>query len=87
LDPTLPRARYNLGLAYTKMGRLDEARDAYERAVERDPSDVKALVNLGMLYERSGDRERALRAYHAAVRAAPGLDRIRERIERLGGGG
>jgi tetratricopeptide (TPR) repeat protein len=69
------------------MGRLDEARDAYERAVERDPSDVKALVNLGMLYERSGDRERALRAYHAAVRAAPGLDRIRERIERLGGGG
>ncbi len=85
LDPTLPRARYNLGLAYTKMGRLDEARDAYERAVERDPSDVKALVNLGMLYERSGDRERALRAYHAAVRAAPGLDRIRERVERLAG--
>lgn len=85
LDPTLPRARYNLGLAYTKMGRLDEARDAYERAVERDPSDVKALVNLGMLYERSGDRERALRAYHAAMRAAPGLDRLRERVERLAG--
>ena len=86
LDPTLPRAQYNLGLTYTTMGRLDEARDAYERAIERDPSDVKALANLGLLYERRGEPERARRAYQAAVRVAPGLDRIRERIERLEGG-
>jgi hypothetical protein len=85
LDPTIPRARYNLGLAYTSMGRLDEAREAYERAIERDPSDVKALVNLGMLEERRGDPAGALRAYRTAVRLAPGLDRIRERIERLAG--
>jgi tetratricopeptide (TPR) repeat protein len=68
------------------MGRLDEARDAYERAIERDPSDVKALVNLGLLYERRGEPERARQAYQAAVRVAPGLDRIRERVKRLGGG-
>jgi tetratricopeptide (TPR) repeat protein len=86
LDPTLPRAQYNLGLAYTTMGRLDEARDAYERAIERDPSDVKALVNLGLLYERRGEPERARQAYQAAVRVAPGLDWVRERVERLGGG-
>jgi Flp pilus assembly protein TadD len=86
LDPTLPRAQYNLGLAYTTMGRLDEARDAYERAIERDPSDVKALANLGLLYERRGDPERARQAYQAAVRVAPGLDWVRERVERLGGG-
>jgi hypothetical protein len=40
-----------------------------------------------MLEERRGDPAGALRAYRAAVRVAPGLDRIRERIERLAGAG
>ncbi len=86
LAPILPRAQYNLGLAYTRMGRLDEARIAYERAIERDPTDVKALANLGLLEERRGNPEGALRAYRTAVRLVPGLDRIQERIDRLAGG-
>jgi hypothetical protein len=83
LDPASPRVQYNLGLVYTKLGRISEAVASYERAVERDPTDVKSLANLGLLYERSGESEQALRAYRAALRVSPTLDRVRARADQL----
>jgi len=36
IQPDLGRAWNNLGIAYTRLGRFDDARDAYHRAVELD---------------------------------------------------
>ena len=47
--------------------RLDEARRAYERAVEFDPENFMALYNLGKLSESRGDVESALRYYERAL--------------------
>jgi tetratricopeptide (TPR) repeat protein len=45
----------SLGSALTVLGRYDDARTAYERALRRDPDDVPALCGLGELdFERGG---------------------------------
>jgi hypothetical protein len=80
LDPELPRAAFNLGVAYTRLGRHDEAIAAFERAVVRDAADVKAWSNLGRLLETRGDATRALAAYRTALTIAPHLTAVRDRI-------
>jgi len=45
--PKSPTAWYNLGLAYTTVGRMTSAEKAYRRAVELDPEFLRAWVNLG----------------------------------------
>lgn len=39
LDPTYASAWNNLGIAYEQLGRFEEAKKAYERAIELDPKD------------------------------------------------
>lgn len=36
IQPTLGRGWNNLGIAYTRLGQIDEARSAYKRAIELD---------------------------------------------------
>lgn len=55
LDPTSP----------------DEARQAYERALEADPDLVDAHVNVGRLYHEAKDSIRAETHYRAALARAP----------------
>jgi Flp pilus assembly protein TadD len=57
--------------------------EAFERAAERDPTDVKALANLGVLYERSGATDHAARAYRAALAVEPQLTTVSDRLARL----
>jgi hypothetical protein len=83
LDSELPRAAYNLGVAYTRLGRHDDAIAAFERAVVRDAADVKAWSNLGRLLEMRGDATRALAAYRTALEIAPHLTAVRNRIAAL----
>jgi tetratricopeptide (TPR) repeat protein len=83
LDPELPRAAFNLGVAYTRLGRHDEAIAEFERAVVRDAADVKAWSNLGRLLELRGDATRALAAYRTALEIAPHLTAVRNRIAAL----
>jgi len=44
--PDSAAAHYNLGLAYTAVGKMTSAEKAYRRAVELDPTLLKAWVNL-----------------------------------------
>jgi len=44
-----------LGLAYRKLGRLDEARTWYERALAVDPNHRLALSFYGMMQAETGD--------------------------------
>jgi Flp pilus assembly protein TadD len=48
-----------LGLAYRKLGRLEEARAWYERALAVDPNHRLALSFYGMMHAETGDTDRA----------------------------
>lgn len=50
----------NMGLCLQKLGRFDEAEEAYTRALQVDPKNAVALNNLSALYFRQDDYEGAL---------------------------
>ncbi len=83
-----PRASNNLGVALTRLGRVDEARAAYEAA---SPAFAEATLNLGILLEdHAGDPRAALdqyRAYlsRAGAAGAADVERWIERLERIYG--
>jgi tetratricopeptide (TPR) repeat protein len=60
-------AHYNLGLAYQKVGRFQNAEVAYEKAVELDASLTEAWVNLGGVRLHNWDFEGCLEASLEAV--------------------
>ncbi|HOC44318.1 MAG TPA: tetratricopeptide repeat protein [Thermoanaerobaculales bacterium] len=60
-------ARYNLGLAWQKLGRFGEAEQAYRKAVELDPTLAEAWVNLGGVRLHGWDFEGCLEASLKAV--------------------
>ena len=53
IDPELGRAWNNLGISYTRSGEFDEARSAYERAVELDTVFGSAEHNLIIMETRA----------------------------------
>src|SRR6267142_2636800 len=54
-----------------RSGRNDEARQAFQQALERDPTYARAWVNLGVLHARTGEMEEARRCYGQALEADP----------------
>ena len=44
-DPSYAAAWNNLGIAYEQLGRFDDARRAYEKAMELDPDNNFIKVN------------------------------------------
>lgn len=50
---------------------LDEARQRYQRAIQKDAHCVAAHRGLARLYTRTGDRERAAQTYQQLLQAAP----------------
>lgn len=66
-----PLARYQVALAYGKLGRFDEARVSLESAIAAKPDFVEAWYQLGVMFlalKRPGDADRAL---STAVRLRP----------------
>lgn len=56
LDPELPRAWVNLGVAERRSGHPEAAAEAYHRALEIDPESLEARENLLVLKRFSGVR-------------------------------
>jgi tetratricopeptide (TPR) repeat protein len=50
LDPKNDQLHYALGTAYDKIGKVDEAKDAYLKSAEINPKNFNAYYNLGALY-------------------------------------
>lgn len=73
-DPQTPReeraaAANKRGVAFVELQRLEDARAAFERALEIVPKFAPALVNLGNLQLEAGRIEEAIRYYESAVRS------------------
>ena len=77
-DPVFPPAYDLLGAAYTKLGRLAEARDAFLRSLHFDAHDSTAYTNLGLVALRVGDREEAARYFAEALNLVPNSSVARE---------
>jgi tetratricopeptide (TPR) repeat protein len=83
-----PLARYQVALAYSKLGRPDDARLALELAVREKPGFVEAWYQLGVNALALAKYEEAERALGTAVRLRPDESAIRlawaEALQKLG---
>lgn len=72
LDPQRPDSHFLVALVEFKAGRLEEARDSFQKAIAASPTPyAEAWFNLGLL-ERSADRhDAAIAAYQQALAAKP----------------
>jgi len=64
-------AYYNLGNAYFDLGRLNDSKRAYQRALELDPSLAAATYNLARLYIEDRRFDEAETILHALLEADP----------------
>lgn len=62
---------YNLGVAYSELGRYGEAVDALENAVSSDPNHVNAHVALGVAFSRLREPEQSIEALRKAISLDP----------------
>lgn len=68
-----PLYRFNLALAYERIGHLGTAAENYRLVIKANPSDAVAFNNLSFIYYQSGELELALEALTQAVTLNPSL--------------
>jgi serine/threonine-protein kinase len=72
LNPHSPTAHHWLALiCLLPMGRLDEALEAFQLALSRDPASVVVNTHLGMLFHVRREFEQAIRQYQLAADLQP----------------
>ena len=62
----------NLGAAYSKLGRYQEAADRYRRALKVQPDNAAVELNLALAFYKSGQLAPAIASLERVHRAAPG---------------
>jgi tetratricopeptide (TPR) repeat protein len=73
-DPGSEALHYNLGLAYTHKGLIEEAISEFKQAIECNPKLAQAYVNLGGLYMRAEtDPAKSIEANLSALKIDPNL--------------
>jgi len=71
IDAGFTGAWSNLGVAYAKLGRDDDALEHYRIAVAIDPKLASPHNNMGVLYLRRGELDLAIQAFERATDLAP----------------
>lgn len=69
--PEWVEAYINLGTTLFQLGRIDESRDIFATAVEKDANSALAHFNLGCAHERLGDSVAAIGNFRTALRHSP----------------
>jgi protein O-GlcNAc transferase len=64
---------FNLGNSLVEQGRFNEAKVAYQGAIDRNPDFVEAHTNLGNVYRDLGDTSVAIGFYRGALELNPGF--------------
>ncbi len=70
-SPEKTRPNYNLGLFYSREGRIDEAITLYRRAIRTTPHYYRPYNDLGNAYFNKGHMDDALKEYQTAVMLKP----------------
>jgi len=65
----------SLGMAFLKLGKLDEALDAYNKAIAKETG-ADSLMGRAFVYARKGDQAHADADAAAARKIAPEIDEI-----------
>lgn len=76
LDPREGEAHNLLGVAYSKKGLSDRAKESYERAVKAEPDDAQTLNNLGFSLYQNGNYRAAADKLKRAAKLEPTDERI-----------
>ena len=69
--PNSGRLHADLGEAYYRVGRIEDARDSTIRAIQLRPSYYAAWSNLGTIYMRLGETKKAIDAYEKSLKIRP----------------
>ena len=83
LAPDRFRWAYYLGHLYERRGDLEEAVEAFRRALEIEPGLLAAQVNLGLSLASLGHFREALDAIRAALKLKPGDEFLMEQLEQI----
>ncbi|VVS90930.1 VWA domain-containing protein [Desulfoluna spongiiphila] len=72
-DPDNPDIDFNIGTAYYRLGKFDEAAQSFERAARSEASSLKnkALYNLGNSRFKKGEVEKAIDTWENLLKASP----------------
>lgn len=81
--PQDPAVEYNRGVALAQLGRVAEAKAAFQRVTEATRPDLqeKAWYNLGNVHATTGERKEALQAYRRALKLDPNDELARHNYE------
>eukprot|EP01133_Synstelium_polycarpum_P017178 gene17178-20466_t len=66
-----PAVRLGLGHCYFKLGRIERARQAFERVLALDPDNIEALIGLVLVYINTHDIPKSLEVLKRAHELAP----------------
>jgi DNA-binding response OmpR family regulator len=71
IDPLAYRLHFHLGLLYGKQGKVYDAIQELQTALDINGRHFPALKNLAVLYQKVGFRNKAIEAWERALRVAP----------------
>ena len=81
-SPNKSRPHLYLGLALGGAGRIQEAKEAYARALDIDPGYATAQLDMGNLFYNEGDFDSAITWFDKAIRAYPDYDKALRNLGR-----
>jgi tetratricopeptide (TPR) repeat protein len=84
-DSARALSHYDIGMAFTDEGRLDEALVEFRIAVRLDPDNARYHNVLGITYGRKGLSEKAIESFRKAVQLDPSEPAYQRNIERAYG--
>jgi tetratricopeptide (TPR) repeat protein len=85
-DPESPELRTDLGTAYNRVQRKEEAIAEFMKVLEYRPDFLTAMFNLGVVHHQMGNTSAAREWYQKAAEAGPGTtmgEAARERLSTL----
>ena len=71
LNPSSPRAHFNLALNLERKGGLDEALDSYQKALRLDPDLMQAQIGSGNVHFARAAYDQAARCYEEVLKRDP----------------